>query len=225
VSSADALTPRAARFGVVASLAVFVLGLAYVIPLILGLRSLAAPQDPIADPYFAAMELLILLMAPALVAMMAAIHAYAPRDAKVFSLTALVFMGVAAGVTCGVHFLLLTVGRQVSPAESPWLSMMFSFRWPAVTYALDILAWDLFYPLALLFAAPVLRGDGLPRAVRTLLLVSGTLSLVGLAGAAVGDMGLRNIGIVGYAGLGPIVALLLAIVFRRTVPTQSPSSN
>jgi hypothetical protein len=218
----DDFPPRAARFGAGVSLAVFVLGVAYVIPLVLGLRALASPQDPIADPYFAAMELLILLMAPALVAMMAAVHAYAPRDRKIFSLTAFLFMGLLAGMTCGIHFVLLTVGRQVSPAESPWLPLFLSFRWPSVTYALDILAWDLFYPLALLFAMPVFRGEGLARAVRIVILLSGLLSLAGLAGAAVGDMGIRNIGIVGYAGLGPVVALLLALLFRRSEASLTP---
>ncbi len=34
---------------------------------------------------------------------MAAVHAYAPRELKGYSLTAFVFMGLMAGVTCGLH--------------------------------------------------------------------------------------------------------------------------
>lgn len=218
-------TAPAARLGIGAALAVFALSLAYAIPLVLGLRSLQSQQDPIPDPYFAIMELLIMLIAPALVVMMAAIHAYAPRDAKVYSLTALVFMGLMAGITCGCHIVLLTVGRQVTPADLPWLPFFLSFRWPSVIYALDILAWDLFYPLGMLFAAAVFCGGGLARAVRACMIASGMISLVGLIGPVVGNMGIRSIGIVGYAGLAPIVVVLLAMVFHRAsvrARTRSP---
>jgi hypothetical protein len=43
--------------------------------------------------------------------------------------------------------------------------------------------------------------------------MSGVLALAGISGAVVGDMQLRMIGVVGYAGLFPVVALLLAILF------------
>jgi hypothetical protein len=211
----------ARRFGIVAASLVCALNLAYAAALVLGLRSLRSPDDPIADPYFAAMEVLILLIAPAFVAMMAAVHAYAPRDLKVFSLAALVFTGVLAGITSGVHIVVLTVGRQVSAAELPALPVLFGFRWPSVIYALDILAWDLFYPLAVLLAAPLFRGDGLARVVRVALGASGVLSLAGLLAVAVGDMGIRIIGIIGYAGVLPAIALLIALVFAQT-PPDSP---
>jgi hypothetical protein len=48
------------------------------------------------------------------------------------------------------------------------------------------------------------------------MIVSGVLALAGISGAVVGDMQVRMIGVVGYAGLFPVVALLLAILFRRT---------
>jgi hypothetical protein len=213
--SPEDFSPPARRFGIAAAGTVVVLNLAYAVVLMLGLRSLRSPADPIADPYFALMELLILLIAPALVAMMAAVHAFAPHDLKVFSLTAVVFTGMLAVLTSAIHIVILTVGRLVPPAEAPWLATFLAFRWPSVVYALDILAWDLFYPLAVLFAAPVFRGGGIARWVRTSLLLSGALSLAGLAAMVVGDMGIRIVGIVGYAGLLPVIALLIAIVFAR----------
>jgi hypothetical protein len=208
-------SPAAARLGIGVALAVLVLSLAYAAALVLGLRALPSPREPIPDPYFAVMELLILLIAPALVVLMAAVHAYAPRDVKVYSLTGLVFMGLLTGTTGGVHMAVLTVGRQITPAELPGLPVFLAFRWPSVIYALDILAWDFFYPLAVLFAAGVFRGGGLARAVRVLLLLSGVLSLAGMIAPAAGDMDMRMIGIAGYAGLLPVVSLLLALEFRR----------
>jgi hypothetical protein len=43
-------------------------------------------------------------MMPAMVALMVAVHAWAPAQVKTLSLTAVVFMGLLAGVTCMVHF-------------------------------------------------------------------------------------------------------------------------
>jgi hypothetical protein len=40
--------------------------------------------------------------------------------------------------------------------------------------------------------------------------------LAGLAGVVVGNMQVRDIGIVGYGGVFPVVALLVAFAFTRT---------
>jgi hypothetical protein len=98
------------------------------------------------------------------------------------------------------------------------MPLFMSFTWPSVPYALDILAWDVFFALAVLFAAPVFSGNRLAASIRALMIASGVLSLAGLSGVVVGDMQLRMIGVVGYAGVFPVVALLLAILFYRATP-------
>jgi ABC-type transport system involved in cytochrome c biogenesis permease component len=80
---------------------------------------------------------------------------------------------------------------------------------------MDILAWDVFFPLAALFAARAVHGNGLARAARTLLFGSAALAFVGLAGVPMADMSVRNIGIVGYVLLFPVATVMLAIVFGR----------
>jgi hypothetical protein len=70
---------------------------------------------------------------------------------------------------------------------------------PSVVYALDILAWDLFFGLSMLFASRVFLKGRLERILAILMIMSGVLSLAGLAGVYLSDMGIRNIGIVGYA--------------------------
>jgi hypothetical protein len=203
----------------ISALMVFFLGIAYAIILILGLLAQKNPQEPVADPYFTLLELLILVLAPLAVVIMVVVHAWAAREVKIYSLTAVIFMSLLAGVTCCVHFVILTVSRQPDVAHLPWLPLFLSFKWPSVVYALDILAWDVFYGLAVLFAAPVFRGDQLAAAIRILLTVSGMLALAGLIGVPLGDMNLRLlVGGVGYAVLFPIVSLLLALVFRHTEP-------
>jgi hypothetical protein len=53
------------------------------------------------------------------------------------------------------------------------------------------------------------------------MIVSGLLAFAGLSGVVTGDMRLRNIGIMGYAGGLPIIALLLAILMRRERPSAT----
>jgi hypothetical protein len=47
------------------------------------------------------------------------------------------------------------------------------------------------------------------------MVASGVLSLAGLAGVALADMGIRNIGVVGYVGVSLLVFPLLGVVFGR----------
>jgi hypothetical protein len=133
----------------------------------------------------------------------------------------LVFMGLLAGVTSVVHFCVLTLSRQPEFVGRPWESLVFPFEWPSVVYAVDILAWDVFFPLSVLFAAPVFRGSRLAAWIRVLMIASGVLSLAGLSGVVAGDMQLRNIGIVGYVGVFLVVAALLAILFYRATPQEA----
>jgi hypothetical protein len=152
---------------------------------------------------------------------MVAVHALASPQTKTFSLVALVFMGVLAGLTSAVHFVILTVSRQTGFAGQSWLPLFLEFRWPSVAYALDILAWDVFFPLSVLSAAPVFGGSRLTSWIRGLMIASGVLAFGGLSGVMVGDMQLRNIGIVGYVGVFVVAALLLAIVFYRATPGEA----
>jgi hypothetical protein len=206
----------ARRLGISAAAGIVLLGLGYAVTLILGLLSLQSPQQPIGGWYFSILELLILPIALSAVVLMVAVHAWAPPGAKAYSLTALVFMGLLSGLTCSVHFVILTVGRQIASADLARSALFLSFKWPSVAYALDIVAWDVFFGLAMLFAAPVFSGGRLATSIRILMITSGVLALAGLSGVVVGDMQLRMIGVIGYAAMFPVVALLLAILFMRT---------
>lgn len=211
----DDFTPRHRTLGKAAAWSAFVLGIIYAVTTILGLLSLQSPQDPIGDPYFTMMEILIILMMPLMVVSMVAVHAYASSEVKAYSLSALAFMVVVAGITCSIHFVVLTVSRQFEAAGSAWAPQLFSFRWPSVVYTLDILAWDFFFPLSMLCAAPVFKGDGLKKSVRALMIVSAILSFAGLAGVPLANMDVRNIGVIGYGLVAPVVFLLLGVVFGR----------
>jgi hypothetical protein len=205
--------------GRAAAWAVFCLGIVYIVTTVLGFRSLKSPDDAITygrlcangDSFFSIMELLIILIAPLMVVSMVAVHAYAPPNTKIYSLTALIFMILMGGITSSVHFVILTMSRQLEATGVSWL---LSFKWPSVVYTLDILAWDWFFALSMLFAAPVFGAGRLEQ----LTIVSGVLSLAGLIGVPLANMQVRNIGIIGYGVLASVVFLLLGIVFDRTQP-------
>ena len=83
--------------------------------------------------------------------LMIAIHRCAPPRAKAYTVAALGWMLAAAMTTMTVHFVQLTVARTISHAAVPGYDRIFSWRWPSVVYGIDIVAWDIFFGLALLF--------------------------------------------------------------------------
>ena len=213
-------TPADRRIGLWSATSVVVLWAMYVTVGLVGVVVRPPSPNPLsqADPYLAMLEILMSLCAVALVVMMAAVYCYAPPDRKTHSLAALACMIVFVVLTCGVHFVSLTVGRQIEPkVVSPLLSQQLSFeQWPTLALALDLLAWDFFLGLSLLFAAPVFKGDGPPNRVRVSMIVAGMLCLVGVLGPALGQMHIQYLGIGGYAFVLPVACFLLAMLFRRS---------
>lgn len=200
----------------------FLLSLAYVPAMLGGFLANGGFDKPIADPYLAIMELLILGLAIPLVMVFACVHSYATPDRKSLSLGALALVTLTVGITVCVHLVLLTLGRQTDATTLPGYDRLLSWNWPSVVFALDIASWDFCFGSALLLAAAVFKGPGLSGLVRRGLQLSGGLCLFGLVGAATGNMGVRDIGIVGYAVVLPVVLLLLARLFAVT-PVVEPT--
>lgn len=210
-------TTRDRRVAIWSALGTFFFGILYAPTLVAAFVSAGNVTDPLTDPFLGILEVQIILMAPFMVVMMVAVHGYAPRGTRLYSLSALGFMILCAGLTTCVHFVELAVARRIDPASMPAYFRLFSWEWPSVDYALDIVAWDWFFGLSMLLAAPIFKGGGcLHTSARAAMTLSGTLSIAGLLGAALGDMQLRGIGIAGYAVVFPVVCLLLALVFSRT---------
>lgn len=225
----ESFTLQHRLIGRAAAWAAFGFGVVYAVVTVLGFLSLPSPQDPIGDPFFTLMEILILLTTPLMLVSMGAVHAYAAPADKVYSLTALIFMILLTGLSSSAHFIILTVGRQLAATGLPLVPFLLSWQWPSVVYTVDILAWDWFFALAMLFAAPVFKVGRLEKTVRLLMVVSGVVSLAGLIGVPLANMQVRNIGIIGYGVVAPVVFLLLGIVFGRvqyapSATVQSPAS-
>ena len=200
----------------IAAASVAVFSIVYGSVLLAGLLTLPSPAAQIQEPWFSLMEVLIILIAPSMVAFTSAIHASAAEQDQSMALAAVAFMSMCSGVTCVVHFATLTLGHHPAIAAQSWARLVFSFQWPSVAYALDILAWDIFFPLGALLAASTIHGAGRARAARRVMFASAALAFCGLAGVPLGNMQVRNLGIIGYALLFPVSAALMAMVFRRS---------
>lgn len=207
------------QIGLWSAISVAVIWGLYVIVGLVGVIARPPNPDPLhqVDPYLAILEILLSLCAVALVVMMAAVHAYALPDRKTLSLAALAFMVAFAVLTCSLHFASLTVGRQIDPAAiSPFFSQQLSFgQWPTLALSFDLLAWDFFLGLSMVFAAPVFKGNGPEKRVRISMIVCGTFCLAGTLGPALGRMHIQYLGIVGYAFVLPVASILLAMLFRQ----------
>jgi divalent metal cation (Fe/Co/Zn/Cd) transporter len=203
------------RIGVLSATSATTIGIIYVVVGLIG-WVVAQPRSPNplrqVDPYLAILEALIILSAVVLVIMMAAVYAYARPERKTIAVTALAFMICSAILTCGVHFASLTVGRQIDPRALPPLSHQLSVNedWPALAISLDLLAWDLFLGLALIFAAGVFTSEA-SRRVRVSMTAAGTLCLAGTLGPASGHMHIQYLGIAGYAFVLPVACALLTM--------------
>ena len=206
-------------------------GVAYAVTMVAGFAAMGDLSKPLEDPYLAVMEVLILVMAPVLVLLAAVIHACAPDGTKTYSMTALGWMLLVAGFTMTVHLVQLTVVRRIDPGAIHGFQYLFNWHWPSVLYGVDIVAWDIFFALALLFAAPVFHAAG-QAAVRNGLLIAGVMCLAGIIGPAVNHIALRQIGIIGYAVVWPIVCVPLSKAFRQagspsaaSVPAPGPDAE
>ena len=192
------------RLGTWAAGAVAAIGLAYIAALVAGFVQVGF-DAPIGDPVLAIMEILTLFSALAVLISMASVHHHADPERKIFGMLALILTAVFAGITSTVHFVQLTAFRQMGVA---------GIAWPSATYAAELLAWDWFLGIGLIFAVPVFPGCGAERVLRLAFLLTGALALAGTVGPVIGHMRLQRIGILGYAGALPVTFFLLARFFR-----------
>lgn len=192
------------RLGTWAAGSVVAIGLTYIAALITGFVQVGF-DEPIGDPVLAVMEILTLFSALAVLISMASVHHHADPERKIFGTLAITFTAVFVGITSTVHFVELTAARQMGVA---------GIAWPSAIYAAELLAWDGFLGIGLIFAAPVFPGHGAEKVLRRALLLSGALALAGTVGPLIGDMRLQRIGILGYAGVLPVAFFLLARFFR-----------
>src|SRR5678815_585100 len=199
------------QFGLRSAWANFVLFIVYDLIVITGI---VIGQGVLKEPYLAIAEVMTLVSAPLLILLMVAIHECAPQSAKVFSLTALAWILLLAGSTVIVHFVNLTLWRQISDQQKIDYVRFLGWEWPSMMFAIELVAWHLFFGLSMFFAAFAFKGVGKEKIVKQGLIITGILCIVGLIGPVIGDLKWRMMGIFGYGILFPIICVYIARVFK-----------
>ena len=204
------------RLGMSSAASVAAIGLLYVLTGALGVAMRPAGLAPLAqvDPYLAVLEILIMLVAVALVVLSAAILAYARPETRTCARASFAFMLAFAVLTLATHFVSLALGRRLAVSH-PALAAQLGVGWPSVSLALDLLAWDLLLGLALLFLAPVFGGDRRAIRVRRTAFAAGTLCLTGTIAPLTGAMEIQLVAVAGYAFVLPVLCAMIARLFAR----------
>ena len=141
---------------------------------------------------FSILEILILVTMPFIVALMVAVHAWAAPGRKVFSLVCLQALRSASTSSS----LPSAVSRRSLDARGSSCFRSSGRRLPTLsTSSRGTCALRSRRYLSL----RVFGGSRLATRIRVLMLVSGAVALAGLGGVIIGDMRLRNIGVIGYA--------------------------
>ena len=210
-SQVDSTTYASTRLGMWAAFALFILCIAYVGVIVVGLDFKAADPTP-KDPVLAVMQVLTVVAALLIVVMMAAVHGHAGPEHKTHGLIAFGLALLMAGVTCCITFASLTTLGHSHSRGTDLPAMVTSANW---------FVWDTFLGLSLLFSAPAFRGKGLQRATRVLLRIAGCMCILGTLGPATGRMGLQAIASVGYGMVFPVACLFIGMLWRREVAERT----
>ncbi|MGC4115633.1 MAG: hypothetical protein QM765_13720 [Myxococcales bacterium] len=200
------------------SLGMVAIGAVYVVLIAYGIATAEPGTGRIRDSVRILMELVTMAAGVVLMALGAALHLWL-ESRRLLTLLGALFLTACGTVTCGVHFVSLTVADALVRAN-PGLEPLLTLGWPSVLMSLDILAWDLLFGLGFLLLGWALIGAG-GRAVGALMVASGALSIAGLIALPLGMMQVRFVGVFGYTVL-PVVACGLLVRFAGKPLDGSP---
>jgi hypothetical protein len=170
---------------------------------------------PPVEPYLTLINVDTLLGAVAMVFLWSAVHNSAPANRKIFSQCSLAMITILTALTCITRFVQISlVARALAAGITDGLEWLTAYGEFSVMSDIEALAWGGFLGLALLFLAPVFRDRKLVRALFWVLLISGTLCLIGTVGKVASIIPLTFVGVVGW-GLGLTIATGLMVTWFR----------
>ena len=157
------------RVGKIASYMTVTLLVCYLVVTVIGLATLSSPDDPIQDPYFTIMEVLILFLMPTMLVSLVLYYYFFVGNTStaaaniLYSILSILNLLASTIVTSCVHVTVLVANRSnlkeslisitsstTNATTQDYYDDVFSFNWPSIIYALDILAWDWFFAFAMI---------------------------------------------------------------------------
>ena len=156
-----------------------------------------------------------LLWDATLVAMFVALRRQLARRHAVWAELGVAFMALLCATSSINWFVQLTLVPQVARTGDAALLALVDVRGESsIMYAIEHLAWGLFYGLATIFMALAIEGGKLERWIRWLFLVGGALSIVHVLGIVMASGPLTDLGYFAAGVLLPVATALLALRFR-----------
>jgi hypothetical protein len=200
--------------GVWICIAGIILGLAYFAAMLA--TGLSPSGFPPVAPYDGIISIISLLSAVAILMLFAVLHMCAPEERKLFSLSALAFATLFAGLTTinrFTHLAIVRPGLYVGLTDGiEWFTPYGAY---SIMTGLENLAWGFFFGLAYLTIAPVFTGPGIKRLLSWTLLANGILCLISVFALPLGIPWLTYVGAMAWGPGFILVCVLLIIMFKR----------
>ena len=196
------------------STALIALGGLYIILIAWGLITADPATGMIQNDKKILMEITTILSSILLLLFFTSIHFFIEPRNIFFSFLSIIFMSFSTVLTCCVHFISITVADKILMANE-LLTPILSMGWPSVLLSIDILSWDFFFGLAILFLGIGLFENENQRKTAVLMLLSGIFSLFGLIALPLDNMNIRYIGVFGYTLLPVIVCIYFNFAMKK----------
>lgn len=156
-----------------------------------------------------------IVLAPLLVAVMAALHYTVPAGRRLFSLLGVVFSSAFMVMVCINRFVQLGVVRlSVLHGDTGGLERFLPYGTRSVMFALEMVGWGFFLGFGFLSAAFALPHKGLEGYLRLAFRLYAVLGIISTV-AYVADSPLSSVGFIAWGVVLPLATALLAVWFRR----------
>jgi len=140
---------------------------------------------------------------------------FATKNA-VFADLGMVFMALVCATSSINWFVQLTlVPKMTQASDLPLLLLIDIHHESSIMYAIEHLAWGVFYGLATIFMAVAIDGGRLETWIRWLFAAGGILSLLHVVGIMTATPAIIDLGYFAAGVLLPLTTMLMAIRFRR----------
>jgi hypothetical protein len=121
---------------------------------------------------------------------------------------------LAAGSSLNWYIQLTLVPKIAQSGDMQTLALLDIHNVDSVMYAVEHLAWGLFYGLAAIFMGLAIEGGKIETWIRWLLIIGGIMSILFIPGQLIGSQILIDLGYYAVGVLLPITTILLFIRFR-----------
>lgn len=164
-----------------------------------------------------------LLWDATLVVLFVALRRQITGGRAVFADLGLVFMALMAAISSVNWYVQLTLVPGVAQSgDAAVLALIDVHHTGSIMYAMEHLAWGLFYGLATIFMAPAITGGRIETWIRWLLIAGGVMSILYVPGIMIANQFLIDLGYYAAGVLLPITTVLLAVRYRRDETTVHP---